>query len=134
MTTHYDYPAFLRRVLLADAAVSAASGVLQVLLAGLLESVLRIPAHVLLYSGLALIPYGAFVAYIATRRQAPLAAVWVVIACNILWAADCVLALWLGWIQPSPIGNGFVLFQAAAVVMFADLEYMGVRRMTRLAA
>jgi hypothetical protein len=119
---------FLRRALLADALVSGATGLLQVLFAGLLDGVLRIPGSLLFSAGLALLPYAAFLLYLGTRARLSALPVWAVIAGNALWAIDCVLLLVLGWIQPNLFGHAFVTLQAAAVAAFAGLQYAGLAR------
>ena len=119
---------FLRTVLLADALVSGATGLLMLLGAGPLEPLLQIPATLLRGAGLALLPYAAFVGMLARREALPRAAVWAVVACNALWAVDCVALLFSGWIAPSGLGIAFVLMQAVVVAAFAELQVLGLRR------
>ena len=119
---------FLRFALWADAAASAASGLLMALGAGQLERLLGVPAALLQPAGLILMPYAALVAWLASRDSLPAAAVWAVIACNLLWAADCALLLMGGWIAPTALGYAFVIAQALTVAVFAELQYVGLRR------
>jgi len=121
--------AFLRNVLLADALVSGATGALMALAAGILEPVLQVPATLLRIAGLALLPYAAFVAMLARRNVLPRGAVWAVVACNALWAVDCVALLFTGWIDPSVLGVAFVVMQAVVVAAFAELQVVGLRRL-----
>jgi hypothetical protein len=95
--------------------------------AALLAGLLGLPEPLLRGAGLALLPYGAFVAFVATRPQLSAAAVWAVIALNALWALDSVALLLTGWVAPSALGYGFVLLQAAVVGVFAELEFLGLR-------
>jgi len=87
---------FLRRVLLADAAFSVAGAALMAFGAALLAGPTGIPTSLLLSAGLALFPYAAYVAWLATRRAVPRAAIWVPIVLNVVWAADCALVLSAG--------------------------------------
>ena len=119
---------FLRRVLLADAATCLASGLLLALGAGPLESHMGLPAGVSRYAGVGLLPFAAFLAYLATRASLSPAAVWAVIVLNALWTVDSILLLLSGWIEPTGLGNAFVIFQALGVAMFAALEYLGLRK------
>ena len=119
---------FLRRVLLADAVTSGATGLLMMLGASLLAELLGMPAALLDYAGLVLLPFAALVAYLATRESLWRPAVWAVIACNALWAADSVLLLLTGWIEANKLGVAFVIAQALVVAVFAELEYVGLRR------
>jgi len=120
---------FLRNVLLADALVSGATGALMALAAGVLEPILQVPATLLRIAGLALLPYAAFVAMLARRDVPPRGMVWAVVACNALWAIDCVALLFTGWIDPSLLGVAFVLMQAVVVAAFAELQVVGLRRL-----
>jgi len=125
--TIFQQGSFLRRVLLADALISAATGLLMAGGAALLAGLLGLAEPLLRGAGLALLPYGAFVAFVATRPQLSAAAVWAVIALNALWALDSVALLLTGWAAPSALGYGFVLLQAAVVGVFAELEFLGLR-------
>ena len=73
---------FLRRALMLDAAASGATGLLMIAGAGVLESLLALPAPLLRGAGLVLVPYVAFVVLVATRANIAASAVGVVIACN----------------------------------------------------
>jgi hypothetical protein len=120
--------AFLRNVLLADALVSGATGALMAGAAGVLEPILQVPAPLLRIAGLALLPYAAFVAMLARRDVLPSGAVWAVVACNAIWAVDCVALLLTGWIDPTLLGVAFILMQAVVVAAFAELQVIGLRR------
>ncbi len=121
--------AFLRNVLLADAAVSGATGALMALAAGVLAPILQVPATLLSIAGLALLPYAAFVAMLGRRDVLPRGTVWAVVACNAIWAVDCVALLFTGWIDPSLLGAAFILMQAVVVAAFAELQVVGLRRL-----
>ena len=119
---------FLRRVLLADAAVSAAVGALMALGAGAMQAFLGLPAAMLTIAGVALFPYAAYLVWLATRATVPRVAVWVPIALNVIWAADCLLVLFATGLQPTLVGEAFVVVQVITVLAFAELEFIGLRR------
>ena len=119
---------FLRRVLLADAATSGATGLLMMLGAAAAGELLGIPDALVRYAGLTLLPFAALVALLATRENLWRAGVWAVVVCNALWAADSVLLLLTGWIEPNELGIAFIVAQALVVAVFAELEYLGLRR------
>ena len=119
---------FLRRVLFADAAVSAAVGALMALGAGALAGLLGLPAALLTIAGVALLPYAAYLLWLATRAVVPRAAVWVPIALNVIWAADCLLVLFAAGLHPTWLGEAFVVVQIVTVLAFAELEFIGLRR------
>ena len=123
-----DSSRFLRFALLADATISGAVGVLMLAGAGLLDGLLGLPAGLLRGAGLVLVPYVAALVWLARRDDVPRQAVWAVIAANGLWALACVLLLLSGLIAPTWLGVGFVLVQAVTVLVFAELQYMALRR------
>jgi hypothetical protein len=127
-------PLFLRRVLLADAAAGAAAGLLMLIGAGMLESLLNLPAALLRTAGASLLPFAAFLVWLGTRKSPPRAAVWAVIALNAVWVADSFYLLLSGWVAPNAAGQAFIAAQALAVAVLAELEYFGLRRSARLAA
>jgi hypothetical protein len=123
-----DSSSFLRKVLLADAVVSGATGLLLFLGAGILTALLDVPEDFLRYTGLSLIPFAGLVAFLATRAHPPRPAVWAVIVYNALWAVDSVLILVAGWIAPSALGYAFILAQGVVVAILAELQFIGLRR------
>ena len=122
---------FLRRVLILDAVASGATAALLVAAAGLIHGMLGLPLSLLRGAGLVLLPYVAFVAFVATRERIEPAAVWVIIVSNALWASASLLLLLLGAIAPTGLGIAFVVAQAAVVALLGELQYMGLRRPAR---
>ena len=49
---------------------------------------------------------------------------------NALWVADSVLLLMSGWVAPTSAGYAFVIAQALVVLMYAEFQYVGLRRST----
>ena len=120
---------FLRWVLFADAATCIATGLLMMLGSGLLEQFLGLPAGLLSYAGISLLPFAAFLVYLATRENLSPPAVWMAIVLNALWTAASFLLLMTGWVAPTELGYTFVIAQALGVAVFAGLEYFGLRRL-----
>jgi hypothetical protein len=118
----------LRLTLLADAAATTATALLMFVAAAPLAPLLGLPQTLLTYAGVALFPYAAVVAYLGSRRRVARAAVWAVIACNLAWAADTLLLLATGWIEPTTFGYAFVIGQALIVALFAEVQYIGLRQ------
>ena len=121
-------PGFLRFALIADAAASGALGLGLAALAGPLAGLLGLPEALPRYAGVFLIVWAAGVLWLGTRARPPRAAVWAVIAVNAAWAVDSILLLLVGWIAPTALGMAFILVQAAAVAVFAEIQYVGLRR------
>jgi hypothetical protein len=125
---------FLQRALLADALISGATGLLMFLGAGFLTGLLALPEPLLRYAGLALLPFAAFVAFVATRERLNRMLVWDVIILNALWTIGSIVLLVSGWVAPNMLGAAFVIFQAVVVGVFAELQFIGVRRTTSVAS
>jgi hypothetical protein len=118
----------LRQALLADAVTTAACAALMIAGAGFLEGLLGLPATLLRAAGLLLIPFVAYVVMLGFRERVSRGAVWSVIGLNALWVVDSVLLLVSGYVAPTGSGIAFVLAQAAVVAMYAELQFMGLRR------
>jgi hypothetical protein len=124
-------PTFLRRALILDALASGATALLMIAGAGLVESLLGLPAALLRGAGLVLVPYAAFVVYAGTRDIISRSAVWMIIVANMAWAAASALLLVSGWVAPAALGYAFVIAQAVVVALLGELQYMGLRRGVR---
>jgi len=133
MTSLLHPSAWLRRVLFADAAVSFVTGLVMALGASALAPLTGLPAALLVPAGLALLPYAAFLVWLATRAAVPAPALWLPIALNLLWALDCAWIAFGGVFLPSAPGLAFIAVQAFAVLVFAELEFAGLRRASRAA-
>ena len=133
MSTIHPTP-FLRNVLLLDAAASGATAALLIAGAGLLEGLLGLPVVLMREAGLILVPYVAFVAWVGTRADVARGAVWAIVAANALWAVASVCLLLSGLVSPTVLGIAFVLAQAAVVALFGELQYVGLKRPSTVAA
>ena len=119
---------FLRRVLVVDAVFSGSSGIMMIAFAGLIAAVTQLPVELISEAGMLLVPFAAFVGFVASRGAPARLAVWAIIAINIVWAVDSVVLLFTGWVAPNAVGCAVVVAQAAGVLLLADLEYMGLKR------
>lgn len=118
----------LRAALLLDAAASGAMGLGLAALAGPLGQAFGIDRLILLVSGLAFLPWAAMVAWIA-RPAAPSPALGRLVAwLNVAYVGLCLFALAVGALAPTALGLVFVVGQAAAVALFAALQFAGARR------
>jgi hypothetical protein len=123
----------LRRALVADALISGVAGVVMSAGSGALSQWLQLPSSLLLGAGLALFPWCAALLWLARKPAVPSAAVWTVIALNVAWIAESVWVALGGEFAPNGWGQAFIAAQALAVVVFAELEFMGLRQ-SRFAA
>jgi len=127
---HVSTSTFLRWVLVADAATCMVAGLLMVFGSTLLAQFSGLPAGLLRYAGISLVPFAAFLVYVASRDSLSPSRVWTVILLNALWTADSFLLFATGWVTPTELGYAFVSAQALAVAMFAALEYVGLKKST----
>jgi len=119
---------FLRNALLLDAIACAATGLLLVMAAGPLSGPFGFPSAFLRGAGLVLLPCAALLAWFSSREALPRLAVIAVIGVNVLWIAESIAILLMGWFAPSDLGIAFVLAQAAAVALVTELEIIGLKR------
>jgi hypothetical protein len=123
----------LRHALLADAAASAATGLLLAFGATPLAPLLGLPEQLMQGAGLALVPLAGAIAVLATRPSALAALYWAMIVLNMLWVADSVVLLFSGAVSPTGLGTAFVLAQALAVAAVTQAEIIGLRRSRAMA-
>lgn len=119
---------FLRRALQIDAIFSGVSALLLVFGASVLAPLTNLPEGFLRNTGLVLVAFVLGVGYLASREMMPKAAVWAVIAINAAWTIDSIALLFSGWLWPNLLGQVFIVMQAIAVGVFAELEFIGLRR------
>ena len=122
--------ALLRNALLADAVLSGATGLTLALAAGPLSTLLGLSVGLLRESGLFILPFAALAGWMRFRDRLARTSVFVLVVANALWALDSVLVLLLGWIEPTVLGEVFVVGQAAIVAVIAELQFVGLRRST----
>ena len=122
-----DHSRLLRRALQLDAVASGALGVLLVAAGPAVDDLLGIPVGVLMAVGLVLVAYATRLWIVGARRHLPTPASWAVVAGNLLWVAGSVLVVVAGWWPPTTAGTAFVVAQAAAVALFAVLQFLGLR-------
>lgn len=118
----------IRRALLLDATASGAMGMLLIVGAGPLETLLGLPGGLLRAVGLFLIPFAAFLIWLARRADVLRGLVRTIVIGNVLWVLASLLLLLSGWVSPTGVGMAFVVGQAVAVAVFAYLEHRAAGR------
>jgi hypothetical protein len=119
---------FLRRALKADAIFSGISAVGLALGAAVFASLLDLPETLLRESGLFLIAYAIFVGWLGMRPSMPKALVMIVVAGNAAWTLASIALLFSGAVSPNLLGEIVVVVQAIATGVFAELQYIGLRK------
>ena len=64
----------------------------------------------------------------ASRGRLPAPLVLLIVAGNVLWAVACVALPIEGLLAPNAMGTGFLVMQAATVLLLAALEWLGLQR------
>lgn len=116
-----------RQAVLADAAASGAMAALFIAASGLVAELTGLPAGFLFWVGIAFVPWVA--ALVLIGRSGGAGAVEAVIAGNALWVVASIAVLVLGVFDLNALGVAFVIAQAVAVAILAELQFLGVRRM-----
>jgi len=119
---------FLRRALLADAIFSGASALLMMPAAEPLASLLNLPEALLSETGLFLVAYTVFVGWLSSRQSVAKVFVTLVVTGNAIWTGASIALLFSGWISPNLLGEVVIVVQAVATGVFAELQYVGLRR------
>ncbi|MCP3477281.1 hypothetical protein NLM33_44795 [Bradyrhizobium sp. CCGUVB1N3] len=119
---------FLRRALLADAIFSGVSAIGLAFGAGVFASLFNLPETLLRETGLFLIAYAALVGWLASRSSVPKALVILVVVGNAAWTAASIALLFSGAVSPNLAGELMVVAQAIATGVFAELQYVGLRK------
>lgn len=122
---------FLRTALLFDAAVSSVAALGMIAGANLLAGPLSLPADLMFWAGVACIPFIALIAAVLRAGRASSAIIVTIIATNFAWVAGSLFIAFGPMLAPTLLGKIFVCAQAAAVFLFAELQIIGLRRMTR---
>ena len=119
---------FLRRAIVGDAVITGAMAVLLTAASGVLGPMLNLPESLLRETGIFLIVYAALVGFLGSRELMPKLAVCLVIGANALWTVDSIVLLFTGWVQPNALGQAFIVAQAVAVAVIAELQFIGLKR------
>jgi hypothetical protein len=118
----------LRFALRLDAAGSGALGLLGLAAAAPLAEPLGTTAGALRGTGAFLAGYALVLVLLAARPVIPRAAAWTVVLGNTVWVLGSIGAAVAGRDSFTVLGVAVVLAQAAAVAVFADLQWLGLRR------
>ncbi|MNN95631.1 hypothetical protein D3C81_2144690 [compost metagenome] len=79
-------------------------------------------------AGIGLLPFALALGWLANRESVRRGWIWAVLAINAVWVIDSLSLLALGWVEPTLLGKVFVIGQAVAVALLAELEFFGLRR------
>ncbi|MBR0993444.1 hypothetical protein JQ580_22235 [Bradyrhizobium japonicum] len=123
-----DASTFLRRALLADAVFSGVAALGFTLGASTFATLFNLPEALLRETGLFLIAYAALVGWLASRASVAKPLVLLVVVGNAAWTVGSIALLLSGAVSPNLAGQLMVVAQAIATGVFAELQYVGLRR------
>jgi hypothetical protein len=123
-----DASTFLRRALLADALFSGVAALGFTVGAGTFATVFNLPEALLREAGLFLIAYTALVGWLASRTLVPKPLVLLVVVGNAAWTVGGIALLFSGTVSPNLAGELMIMAQAIATGVFAELQYVGLRK------
>jgi hypothetical protein len=119
---------FLRRALIADAVFSGVAALGFTFGAGAFAGLFNMPEAFLREVGLFLIAYAAFVGWLGTRAAMMKPLVLLVVIGNAAWTLGSIALLFSGAVSPNALGMAMVVAQAIATGVFAELQYIGLRK------
>jgi hypothetical protein len=119
---------YLRKALLADAIVSGVASAGMIAGSALVAAPFGLPSELLLWAGIACVPFVALIAFVLRGEAAPAGVIVVIIAINIAWVLASLFVAFGPMFAPTLIGKVFVAAQAATVALFAELQIIGLRR------
>ncbi|MFG3436927.1 hypothetical protein ACGF0J_06755 [Nonomuraea sp. NPDC047897] len=128
LTVTADRTKFLRLALAADAVVTGVNGLAYLAAAGLLSDLLGPGTGLLRGVGVFLLGYGLAVGFLASRPVISAAGTKAVIALNVVWAVASVAVVVTGAAAFTTVGAVWAILQALVVLVFAELQVMGLRR------
>jgi hypothetical protein len=118
----------LRFALRLDAAASAGLGLVTLGLSGRLDDWLGTPTAFTVSVGVFLLVWAAALGVLSRRPTIAASAVWTVIALNVVWIAASLAVAFGGTFDLTGWGTALFALQAAPVLLFIDLEYLGLRK------
>ena len=119
---------FLRRVLAIDSIGTGLLALAAVIAASPLSDVTGIPVQWLAGLGLALLPFAAWVGWLARQSNPPRKLVWLLIVANDVWIAASLLVVFGDLLPLTALGIEFVVAQALLTLVIATLEFVAIRR------
>ena len=127
MSRHTVSP-LLRFALRLDAVASFATGLALTMFFKPLAVLFALPATLLLGAGLFCVGYALVIGSMSRKARLPGWGVWAVIGGNMLWSTECLLLAFGSSATPATLGTAFLVVQAVAVFVFAELQWFGLRR------
>ncbi len=128
MMTHVTRSMLLKRALQANGAFSALSGIALVVAAGPVAKLLGLGVPAILTAlGAGLLVYAAALFFNAVRATPNLLEAWIAVILDLGWVAGSGVLILAGLLTPA--GNWMVAMVADVVLLFAVLQFLGIRKL-----
>lgn len=123
----------LRRALQSDALFSLLSSLVFIFAAGPVARFLgpNVPSWLVLAIGVSFLPFVADIYWILADLGGRVKYGRIITILNFVWVMGSYLVLWLAWSELTVAGRWFVALQAEVIFLFAVLQTVGLRRLTR---
>jgi uncharacterized membrane protein YesL len=122
----------LTKVLRADGVFALVSGAVLILAAGPIAGLIELSFPLALaIAGVLFIGYGALLLYFAGREPENRRVARIAIVLNVLWAIGSYAGVIFGWFPVNSAGNWAIILAAEAVIIFAILEFVALRRLEK---
>lgn len=128
---HTPSDRFLRRAIQLDIGASGAIAAMHLAAARPLAEWLALPAPLLRVTGVVLAIWCAYLLSVLSRARIGRGLAWSVIGVNAAWVVGSLGLLFGGLVAPNALGMTYVAVQAAGVAVFAELQFIGLRRLLR---
>lgn len=110
-----------------DAAGTGATAAVQLLAPSGFAAWTGLPPALLVQTGLFMAAYTVLLVVLARSTRLPAALIRLIACGNLGWAIGCTVLAAGAAVSPTAAGIGWLLMQAAAVVLFAVLQFAGMR-------
>ena len=132
--SYFQHKSMLHTVLRFNAAFSGIFGLLFLIFPGMFAEMLGISSPIaLMVTGVLLFLWEVTVFSMVREADLNPTMVWVVIAGDLVWVLGSIGLLLGGWLPLTAAGKWFVAIIADIVLVFAVVQFIGVRRKTRIA-
>jgi hypothetical protein len=122
----------LTKVLRTDGVFALVSGAVLILAAGPIAGLIELSfPQALAIAGVLFIGYGALLLYFAGREPENRRVARIAIVLNVLWAIGSYAGVIFGWFPVNSAGNWAIILAAEAVIIFAILEFVALRRLEK---
>jgi hypothetical protein len=134
LTAYFEHKSILHTVLRVNAAFSGLFGLVFSLFSGTFADWLGIPnPTAILVAGLLLIVWEVIIFQLVRQIHINPTSVWAVIVGDLAWVVGSIALLLGGWLPLTTAGLWFVAIVADIVLVFAIVQYIGLKKQANLA-